>query len=427
MEVIASSNILQIVRRTLNAMDNRVADHGVRVAYIAYKMLQYSQETERRTFTNIIFAGLLHDVGAYKTDNIDHMSTFENQDTWPHSIYGYLFLKSFSYLEENADIVLYHHIPYCNYKKAPLNLPDLHYAGLLCLADKVDNMTVYGTCTVCKNHLEQNKNILYAAQWVNLFLQAEAEEHIIEKLKSGAYLKEFNTAVEQMHFTAQEKNSLLSMIAYEIDFRSEFMVLHTVTTVNVSRRLAELLQVEPAQQEKIYYGALLHDIGKIKTPTEILEKPGRLTDTEMQIMRQHVVATADILEGYIEEDIRNIACNHHERLDGKGYPRGLTGEQLTLSDCIVMVSDLVSALTRKSSYKEAFDKQTVCSILRQESDSGRICKKTSDMMINNFDDIMATAEEYGSRIFGIYAGLKQQYEALRKSLPENLAQHAKVS
>ena len=74
----------------------------------------------------------------------------------------------------------------------------------------------------------------------------------------------------------------------------------------------------------------MHDLGKIATPLSILEKPGRLTDEEMEIMRQHVILSGKIIEGCVDDEIVKIAVRHHEKLNGKGYPLGIGEESLTV-------------------------------------------------------------------------------------------------
>ena len=97
------------------------------------------------------------------------------------------------------------------------------------------------------------------------------------------------------------------MLAYSIDFRSEYTVTHTVTTVGISVEIARLLNYSAEDKQRIYYGALLHDVGKIAIPLEILEYPGKLSPQAMRIMRTHVELTGRILGQDVEEKIRKIA------------------------------------------------------------------------------------------------------------------------
>ena len=113
MEIISSKHVVDIVCRTLGRVDRRLTGHGERVAGLALQLLltQKGEALSRREM-DLVLAALFHDVGAYKTDEIDGLLSFEREGGWDHAVYGYLFLKNLSPLGEVADAVLYHHCPY---------------------------------------------------------------------------------------------------------------------------------------------------------------------------------------------------------------------------------------------------------------------------------------------------------------------------
>jgi len=104
--------------------------------------------------------------------------------------------------------------------------------------------------------------------------------------------------------------------------------------------------------ENIRVGALLHDIGKIGIPGEILNKPGRLTSIEMDIVKTHPLKSYDMLKNIdFPNDVFDIVYKHHERLDGSGYPEGLKNEEISLSTRIVSVADVVEAISSHRPYR----------------------------------------------------------------------------
>ena len=115
-------------------------------------------------------------------------------------------------------------------------------------------------------------------------------------------------------------------------------------------------------------GALLHDVGKLDVPADVLNKPGKLSDAEWGMMRGHAEAGVSLL-GDIEFpwDIRPIVLSHHERWDGKGYPHGLAGEAIPLSARVLAVADVYDALTSVRSYKRAMTHEDALAILRQDA------------------------------------------------------------
>ncbi len=117
-------------------------------------------------------------------------------------------------------------------------------------------------------------------------------------------------------------------------------------------------------------GALLHDVGKLMVPAEVLNKPGKLTDEEWQLMKRHPTAGVELLADVeFPWDVRPIVESHHERWDGLGYPNGLAGEAIPLTARVLCVADVYDALTSKRSYKQAFTHDEAIEIMR--GDVGR--------------------------------------------------------
>ena len=155
------------------------------------------------------------------------------------------------------------------------------------------------------------------------------------------------------------------MLVYSIDFRSEHTVVHTMSTVNFAMQLGRLMGLGAKELQSLYYGALLHDLGKVAIPLDILESPGRLEEKDMRVMRAHVRITEMILSGLVDEEVLEIAARHHEKLDGTGYHKGLTEKDLTLPQQIAAVADMLSALYGKRSYKDSFDSGKIRKILQE--------------------------------------------------------------
>ena len=123
-----------------------------------------------------------------------------------------------------------------------------------------------------------------------------------------------------------------------------------------------------AEQVQIRRGALLHDIGKLGVPDAILLKPGKLTDEEWVIMRQHPTHAFEMLSSveYLKPAL-NIPYCHHEKWDGTGYPRGLKGEQIPFVARIFAVVDVWDALRSDRPYRESWSKEKVLDYIRSES------------------------------------------------------------
>lgn len=117
-------------------------------------------------------------------------------------------------------------------------------------------------------------------------------------------------------------------------------------------------------------GGLLHDVGKVKTPLSILNKASRLTGPEMALVRQHPVQGYELLsrQGDIPDVVLDICMHHHERLDGKGYPKGLSGGEITLPVRIASICDVYDALTSTRPYKQAWAPRDAAEFMFKQKD-----------------------------------------------------------
>ncbi|HQP11087.1 MAG TPA: HD-GYP domain-containing protein, partial [Candidatus Omnitrophota bacterium] len=122
--------------------------------------------------------------------------------------------------------------------------------------------------------------------------------------------------------------------------------------------------------ENLYIAGLLHDIGKIGIPEEVLNKPGRLTDKERGIMQQHPVKGAEIVKPLdLPQECYEGILYHHERFDGKGYPRGLEAQNIPTSAAIIAVADAFDAMTSDRPYRKSLDKAVAIEEIRNNTNS----------------------------------------------------------
>ncbi len=147
---------------------------------------------------------------------------------------------------------------------------------------------------------------------------------------------------------------MVSVLVSALQERDRYTGDHSESVVEVAGRVAESLAVAPAEIERIRTAALLHDIGKVGVPDEILHKPGPLDDREWDVMREHPAIGERILRaipgmGQVAKMVRH----EHERWDGGGYPDGLSGDQIPLGSRIILACDAYHAMTSNRPYREA--------------------------------------------------------------------------
>ncbi|AHG91260.1 metal dependent phosphohydrolase [Gemmatirosa kalamazoonensis] len=152
-----------------------------------------------------------------------------------------------------------------------------------------------------------------------------------------------------------------------IEAKDRYTQGHCKRVADLSCMIAEEAGLDEQSLFWFRIGALLHDVGKLVIPEEVLNKPGKLSDEEWALMRSHTVAGVDMLSGIeFPWDVRPIVLSHHERWDGKGYPNGLQGEDIPFVARILCVADVYDALTSVRSYKRALSHDEAMAILRKD-------------------------------------------------------------
>lgn len=157
----------------------------------------------------------------------------------------------------------------------------------------------------------------------------------------------------------------VDVLALTAEKRDPFSAGHEQRVASLSLAIAEELGVPADEREGLEYAALLHDIGKIAIPAEILTKAGRLSDGEFSLVKTHVVHGFDILKAVgFPWPVAEIVAQHHERLDGSGYPQGLRGEAIRREARIIAVADVVEAMCSHRPYRAALGLEAALAELR---------------------------------------------------------------
>lgn len=180
---------------------------------------------------------------------------------------------------------------------------------------------------------------------------------IVEMKRTDRYmvkLQESRTELEQLN------DNIMQILAKTIDAKDKYTRGHSVRVANYSREIARRMGKSAKEQEKIYRAALLHDVGKIRIPDGIINKPGKLTEEEYAFIKLHPVSGYHILKSFSKDQlIATGAKFHHERYDGKGYPNGLVGENTPEHARIIGVADAYDAMASNRSYRNALPQEVI--------------------------------------------------------------------
>jgi HD-GYP domain-containing protein (c-di-GMP phosphodiesterase class II) len=177
-------------------------------------------------------------------------------------------------------------------------------------------------------------------------------------------------AVENAQLVAEQRRlwtTLIETLAVTIDARDQQTAGHSQRVTRYAEVIGRALGLEGIELEKLRAAALLHDYGKIAVRDQFLLKPGKLDDAEFEYMKAHAEKTGEFLAHLVfPQDMRDvpvIAAQHHERMDGKGYPRGLPAERILLGARIVAAADVFDALTAPRYYKPAYTLEKTLEIM----------------------------------------------------------------
>lgn len=188
--------------------------------------------------------------------------------------------------------------------------------------------------------------------WV--YLDTIANNQLDDPAIAGVVVNAHDNTQTVQHLQMIETNleQLVDALARASEYRDPYTAGHQLKAAQLSRKIAEHLQLSEDQVKGIELGAHLHDIGKIAIPSEILAKPGRLSPAEYELVKVHPQVGYNILSGIeFPWPIADIARHHHERLDGSGYPDGLKGEAISLEARIVAVADVIDAMASHRPYR----------------------------------------------------------------------------
>lgn len=413
-EYITSRNMISLIYETMRVMNVSVAHHSVRVGYILAKLLECRGSYEKYEIADFMILAMLHDIGAYKTDDVRKQLTYEAKRTLPHSIYGYLFLKYLSPFEERSKIVLYHHMDYTKTK-------DLDYRfrfelELLKIAEMMDIWYKAFGDKFEYSMINRYSGTKFDPEAVALFEEATRKDDFFERIKNNTFGEEVDEYEDYVLLSDEEKEKYLKMLMYCTGLRDESMVSETISVISVSRELVRKLNLSESDKNEVYYAALLHDIGMLAIPSQLLQAPRNLNEEEKNLIKTHVEIMEKMLEGKISPNIIKIAAAHHERFDGSGYPKGLKASAMTSKDAILQISEYVVNALEEKPYRRAYTKKEITDNLNNGIISGTYEAIVTDTFMKHFDDIIELAEDKADMALIMYQKLLRNYKQVYNSL-----------
>ncbi len=350
--------------------------------------------------------GILHDIGVSSTQTHQHLvSEFDWAGSQHHAIVGHDLLKDFAPLAHMALPVRYHHTRWETLVATRVDPTVARHANLILLVDRVDALAApyYASGNVLQHRsaiqaeIQQRSGTYFAPELVDGFLAVSRHEAfwlLLEPRSVASYLQD--TLAREMPYDASlaDLRQLAQIFAQIVDAKSPFTATHSVGVAAVARRLAERMQVPPENCDKLEIAGLLHDLGKLRVPDAILDKPSKLDPDERLVINTHSFETLQILRnirGF--EDIAPWAAYHHEEPHGSGYPFGLDGDTLPLEARILRVADIFQAMVQDRPYRKGLSREEVQNFMTQLETQGRVEHQINAILLEYLDEMMSAARQ----------------------------------
>ena len=391
-------NLTQLVHMLSDMLDLVGVDdlgHGKRVAYMCREtgtVLGFNPPQ----MENLYSAALLHDCGVSNTSTHTHIiEELDWKGSQEHCARGSELLQAQPLFSHLAPLINLHHTHWEELVSG--NHAEIGYFGnLIHLCDRADammqqvsNRPWLAVRNSIRDRLERYRESWFQSELLDAFLDVSKTESFWLRMQPqhlSQYMAEREMADTHQMISTSHLRYVAMLAAEIVDTKSHFTARHSLGVSHFSAHLAELAGFETDICLQIEIAGLLHDIGKMRVPDNILEKPAALSFPERAVMLGHSFESFQILhhiKGF--ENIARWAAYHHEALNGEGYPFHLTEAELDLPSRIVAIADIFQALTQTRPYRPAKEPEAVISSLKHHAEQHKIDPDLVHLVVQNFD------------------------------------------
>ncbi|MBW1683011.1 MAG: HD domain-containing protein [Deltaproteobacteria bacterium] len=387
-------NILLSLSDAMDIASPRIASHQMRTAFIAWK-LALAAGLPKEKIEKIYLAAILHDIGALSLEEkVQLHAGFEDIKPETHCILGEVLFELSPILKPSARIVRYHHRPWKEWPES-IDSPGVMESQILCLSDEIERL------------VQRKKYILHQIDDINdkaaSFAGSKIHTDVIDVFMELSKYEDFWLDLasprlysillhvgpfRKVELERKDISSIASIFRDIIDFKSRFTATHSTGVAECAVMLSRYLGFTEAEVAEMEVAGYFHDLGKLAVPNSILEKPGKLTKEEFEVIKQHTYFTYSVLAtigglGHIAE----WAAFHHEKLDGSGYPFHIAADRINLGARILAVADIFTALSEDRPYRKGMGRKEVEEILKKQTDGRALDGRIVDIVLHNIGEI----------------------------------------
>ena len=378
-----------------NALLGVDTGHGKRVAYLALFMASEAgiKSEELRDFVSccilhdnaltefireeLAYSVMLQDTNLPR-DNANVQTKPEMNNF--HCVVGEENIALLPFRTDVKDIIVYHHENADGSgpmgrtaAETPLKAQLVRIADYVDVTTRLSTLTEEGFQDLCRR-VKAQEGTLFSKEVVELFMKAIDYDKILYCQTQSAldYLKgKFQPTTRE--YSREDVRNIAKFFAEIVDYKSTYTCDHSLGVAEKAEIMARHYGFDEEKTTRYYFAAAMHDIGKMMISNNVLEKPDKLTENEFATMKDHATATRYILSHISGiPDIVEWASNHHEKLDGSGYPRGLKGPELSFEERLMACIDIYQALTETRPYRDSLSHEGAISIMNDMAQRGEI-------------------------------------------------------
>lgn len=383
--------------------------HGKRVALMAVSIAREMQWPKLRC-EEMLYAGMIHDCGVSRMkEHRAITATLEWEGAEEHCLRGEQYLLDCPILARFSTLVRWHHTRWETLQGETIN-PDVRLeSNLIFLADRADVLLApYMVGSSLKNEIlweypgivERIASLggtLFSPEVVEAFRRAAGRESFWLAM-DPAYIEdeieEHFDRFRAVELDTAEVLALAGLFARTVDSKSAYLLEHSTRVARIARYLAEVSGIRGEQLDQIEIAGLLHDLGKLRVPEEIIDKPGPLNHEERAIVMRHSYDTGHLLRKvFPNQPIADWAAMHHENLLGTGYPFRRPAKVITHEARLIAVADIFQALSQERPYRAHMGKADVMSRIEDLCVQGRIDADIVGLLRANLDHCHVLAVE----------------------------------
>ena len=385
-------NLNELLRAIANTLDTVEIDifgmptnHSKRIAYLSVSIARELHLRDEEIF-DLASLAIMHDNGASLKilhDNLsgtakEKMGIMESRKE--HCIIGDDNLKDFPFFTSPVNVILYHHEKYDGsgfFGRTAQEIP--LFAQIIALADTLD-LTFdlrEGPQTKGKKEafVHDHRNAFFSPVVANAFLKVSEHTELWHGLKDTNIDFSLRKAVPRFSnaMNYEDIRQLTKTLSRIIDAKSKYTHEHSAGLSVKIAIMADYYHIDSTTTHKLLIASDLHDLGKLIISNDILDRPGRLTEEEYNSIKRHPAIAKSCLENISGfEDIARWVGNHHEKLNGSGYPNGLFAKDLDFYSRLLTSLDVYQALTEERPYRSSMDHRNAIGVMQKMVDLGEL-------------------------------------------------------